>query len=461
MKKIFTENLGLKALSIVISFFLWLIVVNYDDPVISATYNGVPVNVINNESLTGKGKVYSILDNTDNVSVTVKGRRSIVESMEKDDILATADLNDLTLMDTVAINVSTTRNVNQLDSITCDKTALELHIENLSTLHLPLEVETSGEPAEGYIVGDSTPNQNTIRVSGAESIVNNIKTAKINVNVSDRTSDINTSSDVMLLDEDGVLVNTQNLDMNIRTINVNVTILPQKAVDIIYAYSGEAAEGYAVKGDIIADRAAVYIAGRESVLEKVSSIEIPATAINIDGKNSTLKTVIDIKKYLPEGIRIAEEFDGNVAVRVDIEKRIDKVLNVPMHNISIVNLPDGYSASIRGNVENVSEGENNTIMLKVPTSGVADSYFDVNGDGIFGTIDVGAYLEKAGKSAADQTNYQMEITYLLPIGITQTEVCYADVLLYIKVDDMSQNVNDDNDEEKDENKNEEKSDSDN
>ena len=225
--------------------------------------------------------------------------------------------------------------------------------------------------------------------------------------------------------------------MNIKTINVGVSILPVKAVDIVYKYSGEPKEGYAVKGDIIVDRAAVFIAGRESIIEKVNSLEIPDTAINISDKNTTFKTVIDINKYLPDGVRIAEEFDGNVAVRVDIEKRVDKVLNVPMRNISIINLPEGFSASIRGNVENVSAGENNVVSLKVPTSGVAEAYFNVKEENIHGTIDVGAFLESAGKTAADQAIYQMGITYLLPDGVTLSEECFADVLLYIKVDDTT------------------------
>ena len=62
MKKALTNNLGLKILSLFVACAIWLMVVNIDDPVITATYSGVVVEVINGSSLTEKGKIYEILD---------------------------------------------------------------------------------------------------------------------------------------------------------------------------------------------------------------------------------------------------------------------------------------------------------------------------------------------------------------------------------------------------------------
>ena len=52
MRRRLTENLGLKILAFFIAIFMWLIVVNIDDPVIETAYNGIPVSVINEEIVT-------------------------------------------------------------------------------------------------------------------------------------------------------------------------------------------------------------------------------------------------------------------------------------------------------------------------------------------------------------------------------------------------------------------------
>ena len=56
MKNLFTKNLGLKIVSVLGAFILWLVVVNVDDPIISKTYTGIAVEVLNEDVLTEQGK---------------------------------------------------------------------------------------------------------------------------------------------------------------------------------------------------------------------------------------------------------------------------------------------------------------------------------------------------------------------------------------------------------------------
>ena len=60
MKDLLTKNIGLKLLAFLIAFILWLVVVNYDDPVMSTTFSGIVVDIQNVESLTDIGKVYEV-----------------------------------------------------------------------------------------------------------------------------------------------------------------------------------------------------------------------------------------------------------------------------------------------------------------------------------------------------------------------------------------------------------------
>lgn len=229
MKKKFTNNIGLKIIALLVSFVFWLLVVNYDDPVIHNTYSGIPVEIVNQDALSRQGKVYEVLNGTDSISVTVYGTRSVLESISKEDIRAVADMEDLTLMDTISINLSTNKNFNQIESMKSDIQAVELSIEDRKEIHVPITVAVEGTPADGHIVGDISTNQNIATISGAESLIDQIAAVQAKIDVSGRSSDISTNVDLVLLNEEGNELDLRSkLTQNIRTVNVNVAILETK-----------------------------------------------------------------------------------------------------------------------------------------------------------------------------------------------------------------------------------------
>ena len=59
-----------------LAFALWFMIMNFSDPMTSATIRNVPVTVRNASYLESMGFSYSISDGYDTVSVTVKGSRS-------------------------------------------------------------------------------------------------------------------------------------------------------------------------------------------------------------------------------------------------------------------------------------------------------------------------------------------------------------------------------------------------
>ena len=106
MKKRLMDNLGLKILAFLIAAFMWLIVVNIDNPVTDKTFSGIPVTVMNEEIVTDNNRTYQIIDNTQEVSVTVTAKRSVLNNIKADDIMAVADMKELTLGTQVPIEVT-------------------------------------------------------------------------------------------------------------------------------------------------------------------------------------------------------------------------------------------------------------------------------------------------------------------------------------------------------------------
>ena len=89
-----TRNMGLKIMAFVFAAFLWLIVMNVDDPVDRKTYSNIPVIFANDDIISQEGNVYQVLDEQ-NVSVVVSAKASVLKDIHSDDIVATEDIKDM------------------------------------------------------------------------------------------------------------------------------------------------------------------------------------------------------------------------------------------------------------------------------------------------------------------------------------------------------------------------------
>ena len=101
MKKKLTANLGLKILAVLFSIAIWFIVININDPVDKSVFRHIPVEILNEDAVTDQGKVYEILDGTNVIDVTVWAKRSILDTLREDNIIATADMQEINIMDTM------------------------------------------------------------------------------------------------------------------------------------------------------------------------------------------------------------------------------------------------------------------------------------------------------------------------------------------------------------------------
>ena len=77
MKSKWMNNLGLKVISLVVAFILWLVIINTTDPIITKKFTDIPVQIINENVITSLNQVYEVEDG-DMVDVIVKGKRSFV-----------------------------------------------------------------------------------------------------------------------------------------------------------------------------------------------------------------------------------------------------------------------------------------------------------------------------------------------------------------------------------------------
>ena len=171
MKKGLMNNWGLKILSFLLAVMLWLIVVNIDDPVTTQTFNNIPVAVTNAEVLAATNQTYQIEDGTQNVSVTVRAKRSVLNKIKADNIKATADMKELTLQTQIPISVEIT-GVNY-ESVEVSPRNLQVKLEDEETKKFDCSKDDR-TVRDGYTLGEIQAVPEMVSIRGPKSVIDSI-----------------------------------------------------------------------------------------------------------------------------------------------------------------------------------------------------------------------------------------------------------------------------------------------
>ena len=110
LKGLLTNNIGWKVVSLLASIILWAAVTTTNNPVVSQSYYNIPVQLLNTDSITGIGRVYSIENDGGVINkVTIRAPHSVINDIDSEDIIAVADVNELSSLDTVTVRFKTAK----------------------------------------------------------------------------------------------------------------------------------------------------------------------------------------------------------------------------------------------------------------------------------------------------------------------------------------------------------------
>lgn len=412
MKNKITANIGLKIISLLFAVVLWMVVNNIENPTVSELYSNIPVKLINTDLITDAGKVYEVLDETDVVErVTVRAPKSVHSSLNAGNIIAVADVSELSSLDTITIRFSSNIYADDIESIKGNIDTVKLNIENKRTKTLSLKATVSGEVGGGYLVGDVQTAQNLVRISGPESVIEKINRAAVDVDVTGFTNDIETNLEIRLYDEEGHLIQDNRVSQNIKSVGVSVDIYQTKEVPIYFAVSGEPEMGYRVSGEVKGSVETVTLAGKSSILKNIEEIEVPEEAIDVTGVTEDYVEEINIREYLPDNVFLADSAQAKIEVTVNIEREVSKELDIQSEKINVVNVPEGFRATI----EELEE----TIAIEV--IGLPGDISELRDNTIDGRVDIAQWMEEEGLEEAEEGYFEIEVDFGLGDEITILE----------------------------------------
>ena len=408
-KKVLFHNLSIKILSFLGALLVWLFIVNIDDPYKTKSYM-VHVDLTNEDALRSVHKVYEIVEGG-TATVRVRGRRSVVDNLDASDIKATADLSELSAVNSVDIKPSLKIATSSDVELECTQ-VLKVSLEDMETKQVKVTVETEGTPAEGYTVGSCNAKPNVIEVSGGESVIDRIATVKVTLNVNGASDSFLKNLEPAAYDKKGNKIISSTLSFEKKNIRVKARLLQNKTIPVKIHIKGKVANGYEyVDATCVPEE--IEIAGSARKLASISRLDIPIDVTGLTSDSSDLERDSEVVNYLPDGITIPEEYQ-KISVKIDVEKKKEKKIKIPTSSIMLKNLDAAYEGEAydpSGNIEIVVSGKESYVK-------------GLEADDITASVDCGAL--GAG-------------TYQLPVDFSGLKDCeiVEEVYVHVLIKDKS------------------------
>ncbi len=389
-----TNNLMIKILSLIVAFLFWLVIINITDPTTTRVFTGIPVKVLNENVITSANRVYEI-EEGDTVDVTVKGKRSVIETLNRSDFAATADMSDLSSVNAVNISVEIRSGINDAESIDIDwgNAMLKVKLEDRETQKFQVKVEHQGEVAQNYVLGDIVAKPNIIEVSCGASKFKKIDHVGVLVTLNKEKKDFTREYQPVLYDADGDIIDSSNVTFGSDTISVSIEVLKKKELSIYVKTKGKPADGYRLAQTVFQPET-IWVSGKSSALKKEESITIP---IDISGATKDVEKEIDLLEYLSDGVSIVGD-TTTLSVRCEIEESGSRTFTLTSSDIAIKNLPANSTV----------EYEDESIKYAVVLTGQDSVLEDLS------LSTLGAYVDLAGCGIGEHT---LEVKFNLPSGV--------------------------------------------
>ena len=295
-------------LALVIAVFLWVYVAQSQNPMteklfeIPLEYNNLPANM-------------AVVDKVDTVKVRVQGYNGVVENLDTKDISASVDLTDANIGQYVAkINIGLPAGVQLISVSPVD---IEVNIQELKSVTVPVEVDTSDVSAEdGYTLMTPSALTDAVKISGAKDNVAKISKAVVKIPAGVLTDSYNGTLPVSVYDANGNSLDDL-LTVMPETVEVVLPVVsdtPSKIAPISASLVGEPAEGYTVSRIVIVPNIVTAFAS-QYLLDNIDYVQ--TEAIDITGAKSNVTAKVGL--ISDDGVRLDIQDQINVVVMIEKE----------------------------------------------------------------------------------------------------------------------------------------------
>lgn len=390
-----TNNLVLKISSLAIAFFVWIIVINISNPIVTRSQM-VPLEVVNADVIADAGKTYS-LTSANTVTVSYEVRTRDEGKISASDFKVSVDLGDMyDITGAIPISVEVVNNKDLIMGAVITKPSIvRVSIEDLQRKEFTLTTKIKGTPSDGYSVGEIRLERTGVAVTGPLSVIGQISQVGVEIDVTGLDSNDSGNAKLQYFDANGnaFIISDSRVSKSFDNVDYDIVMLNGRTLALNFDVGGKAAEGYVFTGAESSTKS-IQVRGMPEALESLDSITIPATALSVEGATSDIITTVDIKDFLPENVEAVGE--TKIAVTLKVEALDHKTLTLTISDFEVKGARLGVTTNI------VPE------RIMVVVSGLTANLESITGADLQATLDIGNMVSGGNTGS---------LTFNLPEGL--------------------------------------------
>ena len=429
IKYFFTNNIPLKALSILISICLWFVVMNINNPTEIKTFS-LGISILNEEKLEENKIAILNIDELKNqkTEIKIKGSRSTLDEISKkynkENLKLSLDLEknlpynigdeplDIKVNLIPSIPALTYPN-NSFEIVSFYPTNVTVYLDKIITIPKRIHPKIIGNVSEGYISYDPELSSEYVQVTGPKSLIDDIQVIYAEINVENSTSTLVEKSKLVAYNKDGNMV--EGIKFNIDEVSITVPINLQGVINIeTPKLVGELPEGYIVDSVYLKPNN-VEVIGDSNNLKNITKISLPE--IDITNLTSSEKYIYDISQILNKyNLKLKNNNDKNIEVYVNIKKATVTQVSIPIDKVNIVGYNDDY-------------------IVDIPSEIVVDIVDEKN---ILKDIDINNLNYSIDITGLEEGRHSVIVNLQLPEGIKVISEPYINVVISSKNNDINE-----------------------
>ena len=374
-------------LSILIALVIWLTVGDVNAVSVKTTVRNIPVEFAEEDTTLADNGLMLLSGYDTTINLTIKGPRSVLWKLDKDEIRLVADTSGITTtgIQSLSYEIIYPDNVprDQLQLQSASAYAVTVTVGELYTKEVPVYCDVTGKVADGYVAQELVIEPGVLVLRAQRDALLNVNYAKVTLDVSNAEETVIENLEYKLYDMNDIPV--ENTAIRAATKRVQVT-MPVKAVKDV-ALTVNFVEAAGSSRDQITysiDPAMIKLMGDKDVLENLNNIVLDTIYLQDMDEYQTLTYTIP----LPEGTQIVGE---NTTATVTIVMEGVSERYVTTSSFICENVPEGFDAAL------VTE------QLEILLRGLTSELNALSGDSL--TV------------VADLKNVQAEGSYTVPVTV--------------------------------------------
>ncbi|HEY8805175.1 MAG TPA: CdaR family protein [Clostridium sp.] len=415
MDKARKQQFIIKVCCVIAAFVLWLFITSTENPLTTYKIKNIPVQLLNTDTLTRSNLV--LVPGQDlTTSLNIKGANtSILLNTKAEDFKVVADLSEYALKSgeqNIPIEIrKSPDNVNVANS---DSLFIKINLDDLKQTKLPISVNISGKPKEGFFASAPKISQDYATVVGGSKFVDLVKNILVEENIQGVESNVAKKYKLKPVDAAGEEIKEVNVSPS--QIDVKIPVSKTKSVGVTVKTTGTLNSNFTLSSTkVIPEK--FDVTGSAAALNQVKTLNTE----DIDLSKIEKSTTMDAKLLIPDGLTLAS---GNATTQVQF--KLDKVVQKntteviqknTSQNIKYVNLDEKYGAKL---------GNDKVSLVLSGTQAVIDSLdlTKISAQVDLSNLVEGSYTVPVKVSMPDGVNLVSEAPDKISVTITkkQTEV---------------------------------------